>query len=243
MKELNSVVSDECSHQMPTIIIVNNMVDYFEGLTHMFFITKSGDDNVMLIFGEADLQTMKSNLKVYLEEFKTLDINTLEVLTRFGMPLAHRKDVYRHMVSISEHLGIICPQILAASDVDLEPDSARKLTYYDDSDTPVGDIIYIVNRGRSRQLHSVAHELRHCWQAHQNNKGFYKNYKQHTGNNSLEFAKQKEEIDAEAYASLYVEKFLGVPDGTALMYDSVEAAEDWNDYTQEVKEHMKTIHI
>lgn len=160
---------------MPTIIIVKNMVDEFEGLTHKFFITKSGDDNVMLIFGEADLPTMKFNLKVYLEEFKTLDINTLEVLTRFGMPLAHRKDIYRHMISISEHLGIICPQILAAPDGDLEPDSARRLTYYDDNNTPIGDIIYIINRGRSRQLHSVAHELRHCWQAHQNDKGFYKN--------------------------------------------------------------------
>lgn len=40
-----------------------------------------------------------------------------------------------------------------------------------------------------------------------------------------------------------MEKFLGVPDGTALIYDSIEAAEDWNDYTQEVKEYMKTIHI
>ena len=47
----------------------------------------------------------------------------------------------------------------------------------------------------------------------------------------MEQTNQKEEIDADAYACLYVEKFLGVPDGTALMYDSEEVAKDWENYT------------
>ena len=47
--------------------------------------------NVMLMIGESDLQTMKSNLRAYLEEFKKLDIATLEVITEYSMPLAHRK--------------------------------------------------------------------------------------------------------------------------------------------------------
>ena len=247
MKELYSLVLEECSSEMPTIIVVKEMVGVFEGLTHKFFITKSDDKNVMLMFGESDLQIMKSNLRAYLEEFKKLDTTTLEVITEYSMPLAHRKDMYKHAILISEYLGIVCPQIIATNPGGLGTDSGRRKTYLDESitdkDVPIGDTIFIVNRGRSRQVHSIAHELRHCWQEYKSNEGFYKNYVTHTGSNTVEQATQKEEIDAEAYACLYVEKFLGVPDGTALMYDSEEAAKDWENYTQKVKEHMKIINV
>ena len=59
----------------------------------------------------------------------------------------------------------------------------------------------------------------------------------------MEQANQKEEIDADAYACLYVEKYLGISDGTVLMYDSEEAAKDWGNYTKKVKERMKNINI
>lgn len=247
MKELYSLILEECSSEMPTIIVVKQMVGVFEGLTHKFFVTKSGDKNVMLMFGESDLQTMKSNLRAYLEEFKSLDTITLEVRTEFSMPLAHRKDMYKHAILISEYLDIVCPQIIATNPGGLGTDSGRRMTYFDESipdeDVPIGDTIFIINRGRSRQIHSVAHELRHCWQEYKSNEGFYKNYVTHTGSNTVEQANQKEEIDADAYACFYVEKFLGVPDGTALMFDSEEAAKDWKNYTQKVKERMKVINV
>lgn len=245
MKELYSLVLEGCSTEMPTIIVVKQIVGAFEGLTHKFFVTELGDKNVMLMFGEADLQTMKSNLRAYLEEFKNLDTNTLEVITAFSMPLAHRKDMYKHAISISEHLGIVCPQIIAANIGGLGTDSGRRMTLFDESiidkDIPIGDIIFIINRGRSRQVHSLAHELRHCWQEYKSDEGFYQNYKVHTGINTLEQMNQKEEIDVEAYGCLYVEKFLGFPDGTALMYDSEETAKDWENHTQKIKERMKII--
>ncbi|MBR6719662.1 MAG: hypothetical protein IKL74_01990 [Clostridia bacterium] len=247
MKELYSLILEECSSEMPTIIVVKQMVGVFEGLTHKFFVTKSGDKNVMLMFGESDLQTMKSNLRAYLEEFKSLDTITLEVRTEFSMPLAHRKDMYKHAILISEYLNIVCPQIIAMNPGDLGTDSGRRKTYLDESitdkDVPIGDTIFIINRGRTRQIHSIAHELRHCWQEYKSNEGFYKNYITHTGSNTVEQANQKEEIDADAYACLYVEKYLGIADGTVLMYDSEEAAKDWGNYTKKVKERMKNINI
>ena len=211
MKELYSLILEECSSEMPTIIVVKQMVGVFEGLTHKFFVTKSGDKNVMLMFGESDLQTMKSNLRAYLEEFKSLDTITLEVRTEFSMPLAHRKDMYKHAILISEYLNIVCPQIIAMNPGDLGTDSGRRKTYFDESIT--------------------------------DNEEFFKNYKVHTDSNTLDFIEQKEEIDADAYACLYVEKYLGISDGTVLMYDSEEAAKDWGNYTKKVKERMKNINI
>ena len=133
----------------------------------------------------------------------------------------------------------MCPQILAVNVGGLGSDSGRRMTYFDESipdkDVPIGDTIFIINRGRSRQIHSIAHELRHCWQEYKSNEEFYENYKVHTDSNALDFMEQKEEIDADAYACLYVEKYLGISDGTVLMYDSVEEAVYGKDYTLKIK--------
>lgn len=247
MKEIYSLLLEECDSAIPTIVVVKKMTDVFEGLTHQFFITKPDDKNVMLVFEESDLETMKSNLREYLEEFKNLDMNNLEIIGGHLIPLAHRRDSYKHAVCISEHLGVACPQIIAATESVLGLDAGKRLTHFDESiidkDVPTGDTIFILNRGRSHQIHSIAHELRHCWQEYKSNEGFYDNYNVHTDSNTLDFIEQKEEIDAEAYACIYAEKFLGVPDGTALMYDLEETAKGWENYTQKVKERMKNINI
>lgn len=247
MKEIYSLLLEECDSSMPTVVVVRQMTDVLEGLTHKFFITKPYDKNVMLVFGESDLETMKSNLKGYIEEFKNLDMSKLEIIGGGLIPLAHRRDSYKHAVSISEHLGIVCPQIIATNAAGLGADSGRRVTYFDESitdkDVPIGDTIFIINRGRSRQIHSVAHELRHCWQEYKSNEEFFKNYKVHTDSNTLDFIEQKEEIDADAYACLYVEKSLGISDGTSLMYDSAEDAAYGKDYTQKIKERMKIINV
>ena len=108
------------------------------------------------------------------------------------MPLAHRKYMYKHAILISEYLNIVCPQIIAMNLCDLGTDSGRRMTYFDESitdkDVPIGDTIFIINRGRTRQIHSIAHELPHCWQKYKSNEGFYKNYVTHTGSN---FGQQK----------------------------------------------------
>ena len=161
--------------------------------------------------------------------------------------LAHRKEIYQHAISISQHLGVVCPQIIAMRDNNSGIETAARITFFDESiidkDIPIGDVVIVMNRGRSRQVHSIAHELRHCWQEYRSGDDFYSNYNHLTNSNLLEYAKQKEEIDAEAYACLYAEKHLGVLDGTSLMYDSRLDAMFYNDYTRKVKEHMKTIHI
>lgn len=248
MKELYSLLLKECPSEMPTLLVVQKMVDIFQGLTHQFFTTDPTDNNVVLVFEEADKDTMLSNLYKYLIQFKNIDKNKIGCVVGLGIPLSHRKDIYRHAVSISEMLGVICPQILAVSkdNTEIGPNNAIRVTVFDESiieeDIPIGDYILIRNQGRTRMIHAIAHELRHCWQEYNSGGEYYNNYKPNININTLEYAEQNEEIDAEAYASLYIEKYLGVQDGTKFMFDASSTTPDgWEGYVAKVKARMKEI--
>lgn len=242
MSELYSLLLEKCDGDIPTIVVVQKMVGIFLGKSHEFFKSALNDNNIMLILEEADMATMKFNLLEYLEEFKNIDKSTLEVIRGAGIPLSHRKEVYKHAISISNSLNIVCPQIVALPDMDLPDVRGRRITVFDDriidKDIPIGDYIYVKNQGRSRMIHTIAHELRHCWQEYRSNEGFYVNYKEFNVRDGLKYDYQIEEIDAEAFACLYAEKSLGVNDGTELMYDSIEDVEFFKDLTFKVKECM-----
>ncbi len=246
MKEIYAILA-EYPGEIPSIVIVQKMIAEFEGLSHLFFTTNPQSRNVMLLLQEADPETMRRNLLECLDEFKSIDRNTLEYIVGLGIPLSHRKDLYRHAVEISKSLGIVCPQILAvpAGDKELGPNAGGRVTVFDekiiDKDVSIGDYILIRNRGRPYMVHTVAHELRHCWQAYRNCGQYFTEYHPNIDINTRKFAEQKEEIDAEAYASLYVEKYLGVPDGTALMYDTPEIPNGWEGYREKVKARMQEI--
>ena len=242
MSELYSILLEKCDGDIPSILVVKKMAGIFSGMSHQFFKIDASNNNIMLIFEESDMATMKSNLLKYLEEFKNIDKSTLEVIVGLGMPLAHRRDIYKHAISISNSLNIVCPQIIALPDKDLPDVRGRRITVFDDrvidKDIPIGDYIYVKNQGRSRMIHTIAHELRHCWQEYRSNEGFYINYREFDVRTRLEYNFQREEVDAEAFASLYAEKSLGVNDGTELMYDSIEDIEFFKDLTFKVKECM-----
>ena len=246
VKELYSLVLEKCSSEIPSIVVVEKMVDIFEGLTHQFFVTKPNDNNIMLIFEEADTDTMVADLREYLNEFSAIDKSRLEYIVGLGVPLSHRKDIYRHAVVISKMLEIVCPQILAVPDnsTEIGLNNAIRVTAFDksiiDKDVPIGDYIVVRNKGRTRMIHLIAHELRHCWQNYKS-AGYYQNYRPNVNINPFDFAEQKEEIDAEAFASLYVEKHLGVSDGTAFMFDTPEIPRGWDGYVAKVKARMKEI--
>ena len=249
MKEIYSLLVKECTSDMPSILVVQKMVGVFEGLTHQFFVTKPNDSNVMLVFAEADIETMQENLLKYLEEYKTIDKSRLEYIVGLGIPLSHRKDIYQHATDVSKSLEIVCPQILAVPDGDEElgPNNAIRKTVFDESvvgmDIPVGDYILVRNRGRTRMVHAVVHELRHCWQHYKGGGDYYNQYTPNTYSTSdvISVAEQKEEIDAEAYASLYGEKKLGVPDGTTLLFDDGVPPKGWEGYAAKIKARMKEI--
>ena len=249
MRELYSLLVEKCPNNIPTVIVVEDMSGVPEGMTHFFCTTKPNDNNITLVFGEDDLKDMRGKVLPYLEELKNIDIEELQCIPVLGIPLAHRKEVYRHAATISEKLEIVCPQIVPILEnaEEIKGSNAARKTFYDpnviDKDIPIGDYIFIRNRGLSRMVHSIAHELRHCWQEYKSWEWFYKNYKTLSQVSVIEHANQPEEIDAEAYASLFVEKYLGVQDGTTLMFETPEDAEGWEELISKVKKRMKQITV
>lgn len=112
-------------------------------------------------------------------------------------------EVYKHAIIVSKILNIKTPLIIVSL-----PDMKRRafrLTFKDKNDHPVGDIIYVTIQLRPRMIHSVIHELRHCWQEY-NAQGYFNNYKDawDGGELSDQYLNQKEEIDADAFASMYL---------------------------------------
>lgn len=249
MKDIYSFLATEYPEEIPSVTVVQKMVDDFEGLSHHFFTVNSNDNDIMLYMEEADTKTMLLNLKKYLEEYREIDKTRLECIVGLGVPLSHRKIIYNHAVNISKSLGIVCPQILSfpVGSAQLENDNGRRQTIYDenimDRDVSIGDCIYIKNRGRSYMVHSLAHEMRHSWQEYVSDEGFYKNYKQIWETDPISHAMQKEEIDAEAYASLYLEKKVNLANGIRFIYPDEETAATWKWYDKLVIERMKKISI
>ena len=69
--------------------------------------------------------------------------------------------------------------------------------------------------GEEDLVHTLAHELRHVWQELKHPEIYYKNYKE-AGFSSYDL--QPEEIDAEAFASVYIEKYYNIADPIRFCY-------------------------
>ena len=125
------------------------------------------------------------------------------------------------------------------------PDGKRRSlrrTFIDDNEHPVGDIIYVIIQAIPRMIHSVTHELRHCWQEY-NAQGYYKEYKGDWDDEEswLQYLNQKEEIDADAFASMYLNS-LGY-DGIrmAFLYDQDYKDPYWKEFIAALKKRIKEI--
>ncbi len=146
--------------------------------------------------------------------------------------------IYQHTVAISKQLSIKTPLILVTK---LKDQRAYRYTFLDDNDDPKGDIVYVSLQGTPRMIHSLAHELRHCWQEY-NAEGYFKGYVESKTRDPA-YLEQKEEIDADAYASLYLNS-LGY-DGISMAFESNEEYLEpyWKDYITRIKKRMDEISL
>ena len=149
-------------------------------------------------------------------------------------------EVYKHATIVSKMLNIKTPLIIVSSNEGKR--RALRKTFIDENDHPVGDIIYVTLQSRPRMIHSVLHELRHCWQEY-NAQGYYENYKDAVDGRklSVQYTFQKEEIDANAFASMYLNS-QGY-DGIRMAFDDDEEYNDpfWKEYIVLLKRRIKEL--
>ena len=127
--------------------------------------------------------------------------------------------LYEAAVSIAQALHIHVPSIVVVEQDDCPGVRGQRHTLLDDDDNPIGDIITIVLQGKIGMLHTLAHEMRHCWQEY-NTDYFYKSYKDYS-EIGLSYMEQIEEIDADAYASSYLD---------SLGYNGIEYCVDVDEF-------------
>lgn len=150
-------------------------------------------------------------------------------------------EMYRHAMVVSKKLNIKTPLIIAT----LKDGKRRawRYTAIDENDHPIGDIIYITPQAMPRMIHSVIHELRHCWQEYSKAEEYYKDYKDawYEEEASYEYYCQPEEIDADAFASLYLNS-QGY-DGIKMAFEDDEEYKDpfWKEYIVMIKKRMEKI--
>ena len=146
-------------------------------------------------------------------------------------------EVYRHALVVSKMLKLKTPLIIAA----LTDGNRRawRYTAIDENDHPIGDIIYVTLQSRPRMIHSVSHELRHCWQEYNEAQDYYKEYKD--AEYGMKYLCQPEEIDADAFASLYLNA-QGY-DGIKMAFEDDEEYKDpfWQEYKVMIKKRMEEI--
>ncbi len=131
---------------------------------------------------------------------------------------------YNTALKISTMLDIQCPLIYYyKDDYFYNDEKAKAYTALSENDTPLGTALLLKKfRYKSdydaRIAHTVAHEMRHIWQETRAGDIYYKDYFSFNNQNQVAHAFQPEEIDAEAFASIYVEKYHSVPNGIKFCY-------------------------
>lgn len=244
MTELYGTLLENGGSVIPSLIVIDEMTGEFNGQPFQFGVPKEGSKETILILEKDNIDTMKEKLLNCIELFNCQK-NVSDIIisgypfTSFSQP----QKIYKNALDICKKLDIQLPQILQATDSYIGPEmGGKRFTALDENDRPIGDLVFLKRRGINYQIHSLAHELRHCWQEYKET-GFFINYQELTKNNYIEFNMQPEEIDAEAYACLYMEKKFGFVDGTSFMFNSDEDESSWHILTKKIKEYMRKIQL
>ena len=164
------------------------------------------------------------------------DLLGVRVCTRVSS--AKLLGLYKAAVSIADQLQITIPTIIVVEQEECPGIRGQRHTILDDDDNPIGDIITIVLQGKAGMIHTLAHEMRHCWQEYKT-ESFYNNYKD-ISEIGLDYMDQNEEIDADAYASLYL---------NSLGYDGIKYCVEIDEvgaftpYLNKVKARMKELKL
>lgn len=131
---------------------------------------------------------------------------------------------YNTALKISSMLDIQCPLIYYLKDDYFSyEEKAKTLTSLSENDVPIGNALFLKKIRYKSDCdayiaHTIAHEMRHIWQGARANDLYYKDFFPLNNQNQIAYWFQPEEIDAEAFASIYVEKYYSVPDGIKLCY-------------------------
>lgn len=148
-----------------------------------------------------DVVQEKRKLVVYDTANSTFDLLGIRACTR--VTFKKLLGLYSAAISIADQLHIHVPTIIVVEQNECPGSRGQRHTILDDNDNPKGDIVKIVLQGKAKMLHTLAHEMRHCWQEYKTDY-FYKDYKDFS-EIGLSYMNQIEEIDADAYASCYLD--------------------------------------
>ena len=181
-----------------------------------------------------DILQHKRMLHAFTPTFPVQDLLGIRVCTRVSS--AKLLGLYKAAVSIADQLQIPIPTIIVVEQEECPGMRGQRHTILDDDDNPIGDKITIVLQGKAGMIHTLAHEMRHCWQEYKT-ESFYQNYKD-ISEIGLGYMDQYEEIDADAYASCYLE---------SLGYDGIRQCVDFDEvgtftqYLNKVRARMKQL--
>lgn len=147
-----------------------------------------------------DVLQQKRMIHAFTSTSPVHDLLGVRVCTRVSS--AKLLGLYKAAVSIADQLQITIPTIIVVEQEECPGMRGQTHTLLDDDDNPIGDIITVVLQGKAGMIHTLAHEMRHCWQEYKT-ESFYEDYKD-ISEIGLDYMDQNEEIDADAYASLYL---------------------------------------
>ena len=184
--------------------------DKFRSEPCVFLGEKSGETDICLIVvSPCMLETVDKIIRQEIEcvryySMSLSDLNCFPFYTH--IPGKQLIKIYKHALAIAEEMQIAIPTIMISEQIN-QNERANRLTKFKDDEEdniPDGDIITIYKAGMIYMIHSLAHELRHHWQEY-HAKGYFKNFiTLRDAVSELQYNYQIEEIDAEAYACIYL---------------------------------------
>lgn len=244
MRPLYELLLSKCGKDMPTLIVLEKLPDEFIKAGYGFVSSPENQNKLILLLKNSDNITMQSILSEAISAYKNK--NSLEFRNVYSPTirideishLAHNSFMYEHALNVATMLNIPCPQIIMKESAFMSVDGCVEFIKFDGRD--IGWVIFLRKNGRIKQLISLAHELRHCWQLKYTDGKYFTD--EVNSQNFYEYLYQKTEIDAQAFALKYVEKIKRYSNALPLLFDTSVDYKP-NQYTRTLKEHMEKIQL
>lgn len=246
MSPLYRLLLAKCGEDIPTLIVLDELPDEFISSGYGFVSSTNNPNKLILLLERHDIITMKSILAEAISAYQNQD--SLEFAMAYNpdvelgdiSDLAHVKSMYEHALKIASMLKIACPQIIMQKSEWMDEGQAGFLEVYKDKNKETGMLIVIRKDGRIKQLSTLAHELRHCWQ---HTYGKYKGFTDKvTFLNADKYFYHKTEIDAEAFSCKYVKEYKGYADISPLLTNMGDDDESRR-YIQTILQRMEEISL
>ena len=211
---------------LPTFLPVRRLPTECEEADCVMLSNDQKTDGLLIVLGGTVEEMQERIIRYYQSEKRPVYSYGPDLLYE----TCHKmRDLYECALELSQILHINLPLFFLVKNEYLLPHhNAYRFTLCDEKNKPENDFIALRKRGKNYMLFSLAHELRHCWQDYVSEDDiFYKNYSPPWSTTITEYEKQPEEIDAEAFAVYYMEKYHHLQNVFHFMYDDAEAEEQW----------------